>query len=129
MKLSIGERIIADKVEVAESMFLRFRGFMMRSNIDEGEGLLIPRCNWIHTLFMIRTIDAVYLDGNNTVIDMESNVRPWRICKPRFRAKSTLELYSGAIESTSLRIGEVLRCSPDMYKRPELCKVIYPQRG
>ena len=111
MKIFNGEMVVADNVERAESAFLRFRGFMLRSSIVDGDGLLIPRCNWIHTLFMRQEIDAVYLDDNNTIIDMESNVKPWRICKPRFRAKSTLELYSGAIESKSLRIGEVLRCS------------------
>ena len=111
MKISSGERMIADNVERAESIFLRFRGFMLRRSINEGDGLLIPRCNWIHTLFMFRNIDAVYLDASNTIVDMERNVRPWRICKPRFKAKSTLELYSGTIESRSLRIGEVIRCS------------------
>jgi hypothetical protein len=111
MKIFNGEKMIADNVERAESMFMRFRGFMLRSSIDDGEGLLIPRCNWIHTLFMRQEIDAVYLDENNTIIDVQSNVKPWRICRPRFRAKSTLELYSGAIESKSLRIGEVLTCS------------------
>lgn len=111
MKIFIGEKMVADDVKMARSISLRFRGFMLRSSIKNGEGLLIPRCNWIHTLFMRQEIDAVYLDVNNAIIDMESNVKPWRICRPRFRAKNTLELYSGAIESKSLRIGEVLRCS------------------
>lgn len=110
MKILAGEKIVADNVQKAEFVFLRFRGFMLRSCIQNGEGLLIPRCNWIHTLFMMQEIDAVYLNAENVIVDMESNVKPWRICKPRFRAKSTLELYSGTIESKSLKVGEVLRC-------------------
>jgi len=111
MKIFAGEKLVAENVNNAVSMVSRFRGFMFRSTIEEGEGLLIPRCNWIHTLFMRQAIDVVYLDGNNIIVDLASDVQPWRMCKPRFKAKSTLELYSGAIKSKSLRVGEVLKCS------------------
>jgi len=111
MKVFAGDRLIADKVERADSMLNRFRGFMFKAHILQGEGLLIPRCNWIHTLFMLQKIDAVYLDTEGMIVDLESEVRPWKLCKPRFKAKSTLELCSGAISSNSLKIGEVLQCS------------------
>jgi uncharacterized membrane protein (UPF0127 family) len=111
MKIFAGEKIIADDVQIAESMLLRFKGFMLRSYIGAGEGLLIPRCNWIHTLFMMQEIDAVYLNSESIIVDLQSNIKPWRICRPRFKAKSTLELCSGAIRSKSLKVGEVLKCS------------------
>jgi len=111
MKIFIGDRLIADNVEKAESMLLRFKGFMFKTNILKGEGLLIPRCNWIHTLFMMQEIDTIYLNKDGVIIDLESRVRPWRFCKPRFKAKSTLELCSGTINSNSVKIGEVLQCS------------------
>jgi len=111
MKIFVGDRLIADEVTRADSMLNRFRGFMFRSHISKGEGLLIPKCNWIHTLFMMQQIDAVYFNTDGVIVDLESNIRPWRFCKPRFKAKSTLELCSGAINSNSLKIGEVLQCS------------------
>lgn len=111
MRIFAGDRLIADDVTIAESMLNRFRGYMFKSHIAKGEGLLIPRCNWIHTLFMMQKIDAVYLNKEGVIVDMESDIRPWRFCKPRFKAKSTLELCSGAINSNSLKIGEVLQCS------------------
>ncbi len=111
MKIFVGDRLIADNVIIAESMLNRFRGYMFKLHISKNEGLLIPRCNWIHTLFMMQKIDAVYLNKDGVIVDMESDVRPWRFCKPRFKAKSTLELCSGAINSNSLKIGEVLQCS------------------
>jgi uncharacterized protein len=111
MKIFAGDRLIADNVTRAESMLNRFKGFMFRLNISQGEGLLIPRCNWIHTLFMMQAIDAVYLNKEGVIIDLESRIRPWKFCKPRFKATSTLELCSGAISSNSLKIGEVLQCS------------------
>ena len=111
MKVFAGNRLIADNVQRADSVLNRFRGFMFKSHILQGEGLLIPRCNWIHTLFMMQKIDAVYLNKDGVIVDMESGVRPWRFCKPRFKAKNTLELCSGSINSNSLKIGEVLQCS------------------
>ena len=111
MKIFAGDRLIADDVIKAESVLNRFKGFMFKSHISQKEGLLIPRCNWIHTLFMMQEIDAVYLNKDGVIVDLESRVRPWRFCKPRFKAKSTLELCAGAISSNSLKIGEVLQCS------------------
>ena len=111
MKIFVGDRLIADDVTRADSALSRFKGFMFQSYIAQGEGLLIPKCNWIHTLFMMQEIDAVYLNKDDVIVDLESRIRPWKFCKPRFKAKSTLELCSGSISSNSLKIGEVLQCS------------------
>ena len=111
MKVWAGDRIIAEDVRKADSVFLRFKGFMLKPYIQKEEGLLIPRCNWIHTLFMLQEIDVVYLNAEGAVVDMDSCIKPWRICKPRFNAKSTLELCSGTIGTKSLKVGEVLKCT------------------
>lgn len=111
MKIFVGDRLIVDDVVVAKSVLNRLRGFMFKLHISEREGLLIPKCNWIHTLFMMQKIDAVYLNKDGVIVDLESGIKPWRFCKPRFKAKSTLELCNGAINSNSLKIGEVLQCS------------------
>lgn len=110
MKVYLGETKIVDSVQKAETFTQRFFGLMFKRNIEPEQGLLINNCNWVHTFFMMQSIDLVYMDKDNKIIALESGVKPWRLCKPRWRARSVLELSSGTILSNSLRSGEVLRC-------------------
>lgn len=64
--------------EVAESVLARLRGLIGRTGLDRGKGLLIPKCNCIHTLFMRFPIDATFLDRNGRVVKTVRDIRPWR---------------------------------------------------
>ena len=66
------------EAEVAETMFARMRGLIGRETLAPGEGLLIPKCNCIHTFFMRFPIDATFLDKNGRTVKVVRNVRPWR---------------------------------------------------
>ena len=71
--------VLGVKAEVAETFAARARGLIGRSRPAKGEGLLIPRCNCIHTFFMSYAIDAVFLDSEGRVVKAVRNIRPWRI--------------------------------------------------
>ena len=66
------------EAEVAETMFERMRGLIGRKTLAPGKGLLIPKCNCIHTFFMRFPIDATFLDKNGRTVKVVRNVRPWR---------------------------------------------------
>jgi len=83
-------------VEVARTFFERSRGLLGRTGLAPDHGLLIERCNAIHTLFMKFPIDAVFLDRNGKPVRTVKNIRPGRVCVwGGWRAKSTLELAAG----------------------------------
>lgn len=63
---------------VASTMFDRLRGLIGKRPPPKGEGLLILRCNAIHTLFMAYPIDATFLDRHDRVVKVVRNIRPWR---------------------------------------------------
>lgn len=65
--------------EVAESLGARLRGLIGRRALPPGRGLLIPRCNAIHTLFMRFPIRATFLDRQGNVVKVVRNVRPGRL--------------------------------------------------
>ena len=109
MKIFIKDKLLLSDVRVANNPWIRFKGLMFTSNSESKNGLFIPNCNWIHTLFMRYPIDVVYLDANYKVVDVDSVVKPWRMCMPRFKAKHILELSQGSINN-SLSTGEVLKC-------------------
>lgn len=74
-----GEAPLAVDVDVAETFAERARGLIGRPAPAPGRGLLIPRCNAIHTLFMRYPIDATFLDRKGRVVKSVRNLRPWRL--------------------------------------------------
>ena len=81
--------------EVAETFRDRMRGLVGRDGLAPGTGMLITRCNCIHTLFMRFPIDAVFLDRRGDAVKTVRNVRPWRLFVwGGFRAVSVLETAS-----------------------------------
>ena len=64
--------------EVAESAFARMRGLIGRKGLERGKGMLITKCNCIHTLFMRFPIDATFLDRKGNVVKTVRGIRPWR---------------------------------------------------
>ena len=64
--------------DVAESAFERMRGLIGRDGLGRGRGMLITKCNCIHTFFMRFPIDATFLDRKGAVVKVVRNIRPWR---------------------------------------------------
>ena len=88
--------ILGVRAEVARSFVERARGLIGRRNLAPGEGMLILKCNAIHTCFMRFPIDAVFLDRNNHVVKTVRDIRPWRLFVwGGWRAKKVLETAAG----------------------------------
>ena len=84
--------ILGVDAEVAERFAERLRGLIGRKGLDRGKGMLIVRCNCIHTFFMRFPIDATFLDRQGNVVKTVRNIRPWRPWVwGGWRARSVLE--------------------------------------
>jgi len=70
--------ILGVRAEVADTFAKRTRGLIGRPPLGPGEGLLILKCNAIHTFFMRYPIDATFLDRENRVVKVVRGIRPWR---------------------------------------------------
>jgi uncharacterized membrane protein (UPF0127 family) len=66
------------KAKVARTFAERARGLIGRVKPPPGEGLLILRCNAIHTFFMSYPIDAVFFDRHDRVVKEVRGIKPWR---------------------------------------------------
>ena len=78
--------------EVARSFWARVKGLIGRRGLPPGRGLLILRCNAIHTFFMRFAIDATFYDREDRVVKVVRNIRPWRpFVWGGFRAVKVLE--------------------------------------
>ena len=72
------EMILGVEAEVAETFLERVRGLIGRTGLAPGKGMLITKCNCIHTFLMRFPIDATFLDRKGQVVKVVRNIRPWR---------------------------------------------------
>lgn len=81
--------------EVAETFAERARGLIGRPPPPPGRGMLITRCNAVHTFFMRYPIDVTFYDRRGRAVKAVRNVRPWRLLVwGGWRAVSALETAS-----------------------------------
>lgn len=104
------QSIVATEVRVASSFWQRFRGLMFTRSLHDGEGLLLAPCNSIHMMFMFYPIDAIFLDTGNRIKALYQKLTPWiGLSSWHSDVTSVLELTSGTINKTGVRIDDVLR--------------------
>lgn len=105
-------KLLADRAEKAQTFLSRFKGLMGQPELPMGHALHIEPCNSIHTFFMKIPIDAVFLDGSLTVVDICHAMAPWRMSKVYFGAKSVLELPAGTAAASGTQPGDRLVYDP-----------------
>jgi len=98
---------LATALAAANTHRARLRGPVgLRSNdFRNGSGLWIVPCHGVHTLGMGFPIDVVYLDRALNVIEVQSQLRPWRLAPVRWNASSVLELPSHISGDTITAVG------------------------
>jgi uncharacterized membrane protein (UPF0127 family) len=100
------------KVDIADSFMSRFRGLMLRKDIERGLILKLPssrsrRGSAIHMFFMMFSLDIVFADENKKVVDLVS-IKPWKTYTPKSPAKYVIELKIDSINKFDLEIGDEL---------------------
>ena len=100
--------LIVDHLEQAASLFERGKGLLGRHGLDEKQGLWIKPCNNIHTFFMKFKIDCVFLNEQMIILRIASNMKPFRVAGPVWKARSVIELKAGAADKAGLAIGDQL---------------------
>ena len=105
---------IAERLEIGESFWARFRGLMGRASLPEGAGLWLPGSPSIHMLFMRFPIDCVFLghpdaDGRRPVVGLRRALRPWTGVVWWVRGgQGVVELPVGAIERSATETGDLV---------------------
>jgi uncharacterized membrane protein (UPF0127 family) len=95
-------------LEVSTSLRDRARGLLGRDGIDGA--LLLRPARSVHTVGMRFAIDVAYCRpdaGGLWVVDT-ATMRPWRVGRPRLRARCVIEAAEGAFERWALTAGDLL---------------------
>jgi hypothetical protein len=102
-------KMIANRIQIADTFWKRFRGLMLKPALEAGEGLLISPCSSIHMMFMKFPIDAIFIDAKIQVKALYRKLRPWLSISSIHRdACSVIELKAGTIDEVGLEIDDFL---------------------
>ena len=100
------DTIIARQPRIARSLAWRLRGMIAR-DFAAFDALLFPACNAIHTWGMRIPLDVLFLDADDRVCALRTDLRPWRVAGAR-RARRVVELPTGAIGRSSTQVGDAV---------------------
>ena len=103
MKIFKDKEIIVDNCAVAKSFLQKLFG-----KVFVNKTLIIENCNSVHTIFMRKKIDIIFLDKNNKIIKIYENVSPRCIIFPIFNAKTAIEFDAGFVKSAKIKSGDIL---------------------
>lgn len=77
-------------IKYCNNIFNRFIGLMFKKKINCC--LCFPRCNSIHSFFMLRPIDVIMTDIDYNILYIYKSFKPWRIILPKKKVYYTFEL-------------------------------------
>lgn len=99
--------VVAQRVELAESLWSRFWGLMGRRGLAHGYGLYLRSTSSVHTAFMRFPIDVIFLDKDGRVRKVVPGLKPFRLALG-FGASGALELAAGAAAQAQVAPGDRL---------------------
>jgi len=87
------------------------RGLLGRRSLASGSGLRFEPASSLHMMFMLFAIDVVYVDREERVVKLVSDLKPWRFSAAR-GARSAYELPAGTIAALDIEVGDELVMEP-----------------
>ncbi len=100
--------VLVEQGRVANTFWTRLKGLIGVREFAPGDGLLITPCNSVHCMFMSIPIDVVYVDADNRVVDIDREMKPWSVGRPRRRARYVIELPAGTAARVGVQPGDEL---------------------
>jgi uncharacterized protein len=96
MRLTIGDRVLADDVAWASSHPARARGLIGRSPLRAGQALVLDGARQVHTFGMRTPIDVLFCDDSWSVLHVIRSMKPLRVSRWVLRARYVIEMPSGS---------------------------------
>ena len=107
------KNILASDLKIADTFISRLTGLLTRTSLNQGEGLLITRCQSIHMFFMRFPIDVVFVDSNNHIVGLVENIKPFQWSPIFFKASYAIEGNVGMIKTTQTTLGDWIQIKED----------------
>jgi uncharacterized membrane protein (UPF0127 family) len=101
--------VLADHAQLADTYLSRLTGLLNRTRLNQGEALIITRCQQIHMFFMRFAIDVIFIDSSNRAVGLVKDIKPWQLSAIFWQANRAIELPPGVIAKTQTVIGDQIQ--------------------
>ncbi len=98
--------VLGTRVSLADSWWLRLRGFLFRPEPRVGEGILLTPCNAVHTWGMTFPLDVIFLDARGKVLEILEELPPGTVPDRVRGGRYVLEVPVGTIKATGTAVGD-----------------------
>jgi hypothetical protein len=102
------DNCILNEVKKTEKYLERAQGLLFRKPLGLGQGLVINKCNSVHSFLMSYSLDIIFLDKFYNIKKTVSNFRPYRLAFC-ISASQVLELQAGEVERLKIKVGDQLK--------------------
>ncbi|MGI9625965.1 MAG: DUF192 domain-containing protein [Longimicrobiales bacterium] len=99
---------LGTKVLWANRMLSRMRGFLMRPQPTDGEGILLSPCKGVHMYGMKFPLDVLFLTRDGEVVASFPNLEPGARTALQKGAYHALELPVGTIGRSGTEVGDFI---------------------
>lgn len=100
------ESVLGTHIGMADTRWLRLRGYLFRAEPSPGEGLLIVPCRGVHMYGMRYSLDVVVLDRRGHVLATYPELKPRSRSGVHRDGKYAIELPVGTIAATLTEEGD-----------------------
>src|SRR5215207_10039472 len=94
------QQVLAERAELATSMWSRLWGLMGRRDLPAGSGLVLQPGGGIHMWFMQIPLDVIHVGKDDRVTHVLRGIKPWRFGPLFVGGKRAFELPVGAADTT-----------------------------
>jgi uncharacterized protein len=92
--------VLAERAELANSIWSRFWGLMGRTELPDSGGLVLQPGGGIHMWFMRMPLDVLHVGKDDRVTHVLRGIKPWRFGPLFVGGKLAIELPAGVASST-----------------------------
>lgn len=102
------QKMIVENHRLADFPLSRSLGLMFTRPRPEA---LILKCDkeeiiHLHMFFVFYSIDVIFVDNNNLVVDVKQGFKPFHIYEPKAKALYAIELPQNTIKESETKVGD-----------------------
>lgn len=114
VRVSCDGQVIGQRVKLMLNGLSRLKGLLGTRRLPEGSGALLAPCRSVHMFGMLYSVDVLFLDRQQRVVNVKRNLRPFAFALGGPGSYSTIELPAASLDKVSVAAGDTItleRCN------------------
>ncbi|WP_303867471.1 DUF192 domain-containing protein [Acetobacterium wieringae] len=102
------DTLLFSEIQVADYFVTRLVGLLRTPGLADNQGLLLKKCNQVHTFGMKFSIDVIFISKEGEIVHLQHDMAPGKVSPHVKNAYWVLELKSGSCQKYNLEITQRL---------------------